>query len=628
MSTNLRKKQKSSVYPDWYGYRQSKWSKEESPFRVHTVVLPESHSVGDVMRDLDTKGVIKGDFLLINGDVICNIDFQAVLKAHNERKSKDRNAIMTMVLREATALHRTRQRTDPGIFILDEENGRCLRYEISKKSGSVPLDIEVLAEQKNVAFRNDLIDCRIDICTVDVPALFQENFDYDNIRADFVRGILTSDLLGKTIYTHIIDSKYAARVHSPQTYDAISKDIIARYTYPITLDHNLLDDQTFSYQRGHIYKEDGVVLAQSCHVESSSVIGAKTFIGDKSIVQYSVIGRGCKIGKNVRLTNAHIWENVEIKDNVTITEAIIASNVIINENAIIEPGAIISFGVVVGSDKKISGDIRLTTSSDTSSSNADIVGEDGQGYVYGESESDGDDEDDDDKFSDDYKNEEARHLDGLVYTMGHLNISDTSIASVKKGSRISNHRRFKSTESARIDVSDDEDESFTSEAVASVERSIIENHSTDVATLELNTLRMTMNASYEEVREATMCALVRHITRLVNTQALEVKASTTQVFKKWAPMIEKQIFEDLDQADLLQRLQNQCATRPLGSKIFFWAAVALYDLDIVEEDYIRKWYNSSESTINKELAVIHSAFSPWMKWLDEAEEEGSEEESD
>lgn len=37
-----------------------------------------------------------------------------------------------------------------------------------------------------------------------VPALFTENFDYQFFYPDFVNGILTSDLLGKTICCSII----------------------------------------------------------------------------------------------------------------------------------------------------------------------------------------------------------------------------------------------------------------------------------------------------------------------------------------------------------------------------------------------------------------------------------------
>ena len=40
-----------------------------------------------------------------------------------------------------------------------------------------------------------------------VPALFVENFDYENMRPDFINGVLTSDLLGKTFRCTVVGEK-------------------------------------------------------------------------------------------------------------------------------------------------------------------------------------------------------------------------------------------------------------------------------------------------------------------------------------------------------------------------------------------------------------------------------------
>lgn len=54
-----------------------------------------------------------------------------------------------------------------------------------------------------------------------VPSLFQDNFDYGDIRKDFVHGVLTSDLLMKNIYCYIAKDGYAARVKDTKSYDSI-----------------------------------------------------------------------------------------------------------------------------------------------------------------------------------------------------------------------------------------------------------------------------------------------------------------------------------------------------------------------------------------------------------------------
>ena len=54
-----------------------------------------------------------------------------------------------------------------------------------------------------------------------VPSLFQDNFDYGDIRRDFVYGVLTSDLLMKNIYCYVAKDGYAARVADTRSYDAV-----------------------------------------------------------------------------------------------------------------------------------------------------------------------------------------------------------------------------------------------------------------------------------------------------------------------------------------------------------------------------------------------------------------------
>ncbi|CAG8840121.1 4555_t:CDS:2, partial [Cetraspora pellucida] len=75
-----------------------------------------------------------------------------------------------------------------------------------------------------------------------VPALFTENFECQDIRKNFVYGILTADLLWKSIYCHLVKDVYAAR------------------TFPIAIDSNIQEGDNYEFMRGHIYKEkDGLL---------------------------------------------------------------------------------------------------------------------------------------------------------------------------------------------------------------------------------------------------------------------------------------------------------------------------------------------------------------------------------
>lgn len=65
--------------------------------QVTPVVSTNCISVGEALRVIDHKDVIKNDFVLISGDTVSNTVLAPALEAHRQRREKDKNAIMTMV---------------------------------------------------------------------------------------------------------------------------------------------------------------------------------------------------------------------------------------------------------------------------------------------------------------------------------------------------------------------------------------------------------------------------------------------------------------------------------------------------------------------------------------------------
>lgn len=61
-----------------YNFREEKW-----PELAITVVISEGcRSFGDVMRDLDTKALIRSDFILLTGNIVGNLQLLPALEAH------------------------------------------------------------------------------------------------------------------------------------------------------------------------------------------------------------------------------------------------------------------------------------------------------------------------------------------------------------------------------------------------------------------------------------------------------------------------------------------------------------------------------------------------------------------
>lgn len=170
---------------------------------------------------------------------------------------------------------------DSSVLLLDANTHECLYYEyIASKDTIVSFPREKFNKRSDIDVRIDLLDCSIDVCSVDVPALFSENFDYQDLRADFVHGVLTSDILGKTIYCHIPSKGYSARVRDTRSYAATrfvhiylikitaehlvkfflacSQDVLSRRTFPLVPD----DTPEFRFKRGHVYVSGQVSLSR------------------------------------------------------------------------------------------------------------------------------------------------------------------------------------------------------------------------------------------------------------------------------------------------------------------------------------------------------------------------------
>jgi translation initiation factor eIF-2B subunit epsilon len=72
------------------------------------VTAKETFSPGDAMRDIYTRGLLTTDFVLVSGDLVSNIRIDDVVRVHRERRKTNKDAIMTMVVKECGANHRTR----------------------------------------------------------------------------------------------------------------------------------------------------------------------------------------------------------------------------------------------------------------------------------------------------------------------------------------------------------------------------------------------------------------------------------------------------------------------------------------------------------------------------------------
>eukprot|EP00878_Enallax_costatus_P018338 GHUV01019301.1.p1 GENE.GHUV01019301.1~~GHUV01019301.1.p1 ORF type:complete len:732 (+),score=248.43 GHUV01019301.1:153-2348(+) len=215
------------------------------------------------------------------------------------------------------------------------------------------LDASFWSERDCVQVRYDLLDTHIAICSPEVLMMFSDNFDYQTLKKDFVVGTLSEEELGKKIYLYVLQGEYAARIHNLRSYDAVSRDLLARWAFPFSPDTNVFykagpwGPSSYRYARGHKYLESVTSCSRSSHLGPSLAIGAGTAIGDGAVISNCVIGRGCNIGKNCRLSGSYLQDGVVLGDNVTANHALMCEGVVVGANATIQAGVVLSYGVVI-----------------------------------------------------------------------------------------------------------------------------------------------------------------------------------------------------------------------------------------------------------------------------------------
>ena len=136
--------------------KNSKWSRPVSPMLLEVLSLnPETCiSMGDCLRDIDGKNLIRGDFILMSSDVISNVKLIPILEKHkyistlfffflnyglnfgsfllnsSERRNKtDKKIIMTHIFKQAQFGHRSRSLDDELVLAINPATERLLHYQ-------------------------------------------------------------------------------------------------------------------------------------------------------------------------------------------------------------------------------------------------------------------------------------------------------------------------------------------------------------------------------------------------------------------------------------------------------------------------------------------------------------------
>ncbi|WFD29006.1 translation initiation factor eIF-2B epsilon subunit, GEF [Malassezia sp. CBS 17886] len=412
-------------------------SSASSLTRVTVIPVPEARSVGDAMRELDSQQVIKSDFVLIHADAVGSLDLAAIVQAHKQRRRVDWSAIMTICTMPTTQCSRARRLGDLSVFTLAPPTSQLLHYTsvpaVPRKT-LLKLPLELLDEPgaqlstggrgAELDVRNDLVDCGVDICSIDVPPLFTENFDYQSLRREFVQGILTSDLLEAKIYVHVAAPAHSSstssgepwsalsggvlgvpsygagfmhRASDPAGYDAVSRDVIAGWMYPYSLLLGLPGGAAaYTGLKGGCYVGEGASYAKSARLGRRSILGAGSRLDDAAGVEHSVLGARVCVGAHSHIQDAYLWDDVSVGRSCRVAGCILGHGVRILDNVHLAPGTLVSGGCVIGPGVRLARNSRVSlhrfrTSEDEDEDDLDVetptlpdasLGEHARGHLW------------------------------------------------------------------------------------------------------------------------------------------------------------------------------------------------------------------------------------------------------
>ncbi|KAH6937485.1 hypothetical protein HPB50_000752 [Hyalomma asiaticum] len=584
------------VTADNFNDRESKWSDADSKMSVSVLSSEDYLSVGDMIRDLDAKALIRSDFILLDGATVANMPLKPIIDEHKKTVARDKGALMTLIYRKVPPWHRCRCREDDCAVALNPETGKLLHHIKTSTTSKCDFPLSIFQEHSRVSLRHDLQDCHLAVCSPHVPPIFADNFDYQT-RLDFVRGILEhEEIMGNSIYTHISDSCYAASASNLVMYDAVSQDVLQRWSHPLVPDLFVEESgPACIYYRHNIYKPTtGLQLSRSCILKPSAFVGSGTRIGANTVVENSVIGRNCTIGCNVRLRNAYLWDNVVVEDDCHLQQCLLASGVVIKRSVTVTPGCVLSFGVVVGPDIKLKEGTLLQPTPDSdgfedepaheflhcTECDPSLVGKEGHGFLCRPEEEDND-EDDDDALPED--------------VWGRPPPSSENEDSGPEEEELSSDGSASPVDDTKL---------FYNEVVESLQRGVEENVKCDNLILEINSSRYAYNIAMRGVI-AVVTRVVLEMPLLL-LSAAEYGGKLRKCLAQFRALLLNYVRDPESMADCLLGLEEFVALHEQYSTAVGGILKWMYDQELVSEEAIVQWFQEHSPRHTWSSRAVHA----------------------
>ncbi|XP_069954474.1 translation initiation factor eIF2B subunit epsilon isoform X1 [Cherax quadricarinatus] len=578
--------------------------------KVCVVASEDCHSMGDAMRDLYAKSLLKDDFFLVHGDVVATIDLKSLMMKHRERRMADKSIIMTCVYLNCNQGNLGDEEAQ-ATLITDAVTGKLLSHQRPSKNNTAKflLPTELFQNSSDLKVVPEAHDPSIAVCSEAVPSLFSDNFDYGS-RDSLIRGVIEQEeLLGYTICCEILDSGYATRVSSFNFYEKVSGEVIRRMSYPMVSEVSLTSHRIrYMYDTfTNNYWEPSAKFHKGSG-GTNVVVGAGSEISMTAELQWSVIGDHCIIEDNVKANTAFIMNNVVIKAGCVLDHCFLGDNVTLEENVRLAPGCIVGPGVILGPDITVAAATRLVAIPPEDEFDQHhvslepdpvICGAKGRAFVIEPEE---------------VEEDEEEALNGeLVDEDEEDEVSDEA------------------SDSPHMSDEDEQREhEFKREMMESLTNALRESSASENVVLEINASRHAYNMSMEDVLTTVTQGIIRagedKISEDCSVESLwrTVKISIT-AFKD---VLRNYIRKARDQVLVMNAIELLMTESPrylpVAQKIFFELNQSF---EILDDEVVIHWFKKGGAATSA-FPSLKNAIERFVVWLEQEEESDDSEEQD
>ena len=323
--------------------KKNKGKKLPDNKNIRIISSDEIKSVGDCLRKINSEKLISNDFILIHDLVITNINYDDIFDFHLKNKEKDKNCLLTTVLKNNKNNYEIKTDYDDNFLIYDNNTKKIYQYESTfDSSNKLKLNNTVNINKTNInndyTIRSDLLEAGIEICSYELLNIMAENFDFHSIRDSLIKQILDSEIYMDTFYLYELGKNdYSGIIRNAESYLKVNFEILNKWAFPLVIEHVDISPKlhiNFEQKVFSMYfdKSNNPNNYNKANLVSELVLSKNNFVEENSTLQKCIFGKNVKIGKNCDLINCIIFPNCVIEDNVTIKNSIIGENCHIKEN--------------------------------------------------------------------------------------------------------------------------------------------------------------------------------------------------------------------------------------------------------------------------------------------------------